>query len=127
MSDEAEEAAPTAAADDRVVLVLVTGPSRQVIEEIGTRLVEERLAACVNIVPEVTSVYRWRERVERASEALGILKTTIALAGRLESRVQEMHPYDVPEVLVIDTAGGSQAYVDWVLDSVSSRSGDGAA
>ena len=115
------------ARDDGVVIVLLTGPSGEELQQLATRLVEERLAACVNILPGVTSVYRWEGRVERASEALGIVKTGRALVGRLQARVLQMHPYDVPEVLVIEPTGGSRAYLDWVLDSVSSRSDDGAA
>ena len=127
MPGGAEGAGHAAGTDESVVVMLVTGPGPDVIEEIGARLVEERLAACVNVLPGVTSVYRWRDGVERAPEALGILKTTRALAGRLEARVLELHPYDVPEVLVIDTAGGSRSYLAWVQDSVSGRSGDGEA
>ena len=115
------------ARDDEVVIVLLTGPSGEELQQLATRLVEERLAACVNILPGVTSVYGWEGRVERASEALGIVKTGRALVGRLQARVLQMHPYDVPEVLVIEPTGGSRAYLDWVLDSVSSRSDDGAA
>ena len=115
------------ARDDEVVIVLLTGPSGEELQQLATRLVEERLAACVNILPGVTSVYGWEGRVERASEALGIVKTGRALVDRLQARVLQMHPYDVPEVLVIEPTGGSRAYLDWVLDSVSSRSDDGAA
>ena len=127
MPAEPETVPRGVAADDRVVLVLVTGPSGEDLEEIGARLVEERLAACVNILPDVLSVYRWRGAVERDSEAMGIAKTRRSLVERLQARVRQLHPYEVPEVLVIDTAGGSRAYLDWVLDSVSSRSDDGAA
>ena len=116
-----------AAADDEVVIVLLTGPSGKELHGMATRLVEERLAACVNILPGVTSVYRWQGGIEQGSEALGIVKTSRSLVERLRARVLEMHPYDVPEVLVIETTGGSRAYLDWVLDSVSPRSDDGAA
>ena len=110
-----------------VVVVFLTGPTHQQLEDMATRLVEEGLAACVNILPGVTSVYRWRDRVERDTEALGIVKTDARLLSRLEDRVRELHTYDLPEVLVIESVGGSRAYLDWVLDSVTSRSGDGEA
>jgi periplasmic divalent cation tolerance protein len=116
-----------AARDDGVVIVLLTGPSGEELQQLATRLVEERLAACVNILPGVTSVYRWQGGIERDSEALGIVKTGRALVDRLQARVLQLHPYEVPEVLVIESTGGSRAYLDWVLDSVSSRSDDGAA
>ncbi len=115
------------AGDDGVVIVLLTGPSGEELQQMATRLVEERLAACVNILPGVTSVYRWQGGIESGSEALGIVKTGRDLVDRLQARVLGMHPYEVPELLVIETTGGSRAYLDWVLDSVSSRSDDGAA
>jgi periplasmic divalent cation tolerance protein len=112
---------------DDVIAVLLTGPTREQLEELATHLVEERLAACVNIVPKITSVYRWRDRVERDTEALAIVKTVAALLPDLETRVRELHSYDLPEVLALESAGGSRAYLKWVIDSVESRSGDGAA
>jgi periplasmic divalent cation tolerance protein len=112
---------------DGVIAVFLTGPTRERLEELATHLVEERLAACVNIVPGITSVYRWHDRVERDTEALAIVKTVAALLPDLEARVRELHSYDLPEVLALESAGGSRAYLKWVIDSVESRSGDGAA
>lgn len=127
MPEERETDPDGAAGIDRVVIVLLTGPSGRELQRIATCLVDERLAACVNILPDVTSVYRWKGGIERGSEALGIVKTGRALVDRLRDRVLQLHPYDVPEVLVIETTGGSRAYLEWVLDSVSSRSDDGTA
>jgi periplasmic divalent cation tolerance protein len=127
MPAEPEVDPQATAGDDGVVIVLLTGPSGEELQQMATRLVEERLAACVNILPGVTSVYRWKGGIERGSEALGIVKTARALIERLQARVLQMHPYEVPEVLVIEATGGSRDYLDWVLDSVSSRSDDGAA
>jgi len=127
MPDQPETDPHRAAGKDGVVIVLLTGPSGEELQRIATCLVEERLAACVNILPDVTSVYRWQGGIERDSEALGIVKTGRTLVDRLRDRVLELHRYDVPEVLVIETTGGSRAYLDWVLDSVSSRSDDGTA
>lgn len=112
---------------DGVIAVFLTGPTREQLEELATHLVEEKLAACVNIVPKITSVYRWRDRVERETEALAIVKTVAALLPDLEARVCELHSYDLPEVLALESAGGSRAYLKWIMDSVESRSGDGAA
>jgi periplasmic divalent cation tolerance protein len=110
-----------------VAVVLLTGPTAEELTEIGRRLVEERLAACVNIVPRVKSIYRWEGAVEESGEALAIVKTTADRLRRLEGRVRELHPYELPEVLAIESAGGSSAYLDWIRESVTKRSGDGAA
>jgi len=127
MPAEPETDPHAAGGNDGIVLVLLTGPSPEELQRLATRLVEERLAACVNILSGVTSVYRWQGGIERDSEALGIVKTARSLVERLQARVLELHPYDVPEVLVVETSGGSRDYLDWVLDSVSPRSDDGAA
>jgi len=81
-------------------------------------LVEERLAACVNVLPPMISMYRWKGGVEQDREQQLIIKTTVASLGRLQARVRELHPYEVPEFLVIPAIGGSDAYLTWVQDSV---------
>ena len=101
------------------VVILVTAPDAATLEELGGRIVEERLAACLNIVPSIASVYRWQGRVERASEALAVIKTTSARAPALVARIRELHPYELPEVLTLPVAGGSRAYRDWVAACVA--------
>lgn len=108
-----------------VRLVLVTGPDRATLEELGRRVVDERLCACVNVLPGVASVYRWAGDVEAASEALALLKTTGGRVGALEARVRELHPYDEPEFLAFDVDLGSPSYLAWVAESVEERPGDG--
>ncbi len=96
-----------------VRLVLVTAP----VEEapgLARRLVEERLAACVNLLPPVDSIYRWEGRVEEGRERLLVIKTTRARVGELRSRVETLHPYEVPEFVVVPVEGGSDAYLGWV-------------
>ena len=112
---------------ENVVVVFITGPSREQLVELASRLVDEGLAACVNVLPDVTSIYRWQGVVKRDSEALGIVKTASGLLPDLEARVRELHAYEVPEVLAIETAGGNRSYLEWVLESVAARSGDGEA
>ncbi len=114
-------------AETRIVVILITGPTADELRTIGARLVEDRLAACVNVLPGVSSIYRWRDSVEESREALAIVKTTAARMRLLEACVQELHSYDLPEILALETAGGSGAYMDWIRDSVTIRSGDGAA
>lgn len=104
-------------ADGRVVLV--TAPDAGVAEELVERLVAEGVVACGNIVAGVTSIYRWQGEVERATESLVVFKTTAAGAARLIERVPELHPYDVPEVLVLSLEAGHRPYLDWISENVS--------
>ena len=109
------------------MVVLLTGPTAEVLRAIAGSLVEERLAACVNVLPGATSIYRWEEAVEESEEALAIVKTTADRLGSLETRVRELHPYELPEILAIEPDGGSSVYLNWIRESVTIRSGDGAA
>ena len=107
-----------------VVIVLVTGPDREALARIGRRVVEDRLAACANVLDGVLSVYRWKGDVEEASEALAILKTTRAGAEALEDTVRVLHPYEEPEFIVLPVEGGSESYLAWIAGSVAaSREG----
>ena len=105
--------------DGGIVVVLVTGPDRETLVEIGRRVVENRLAACANVLDGVSSVYRWKGRVEEAGEALAILKTTPARTGPLEDSVRALHPYEEPEFIVLPVLGGSDSYIEWVARSVA--------
>jgi len=102
-----------------VVIVLTTGPDRETLMEIGRKVVEDRLAACVNILDGVLSVYRWQGRIEEEPEAMAILKTSEARLSELEDVVRELHPYSEPEFLVLPVSSGSTGYLAWVMDSVS--------
>lgn len=108
--------------EDEARVVLVTVPDEAAAAALVERLVEERLVACGNIVPGMTSIYRWQGKVERAREALVIFKTTEAGAGDLIRRVPEIHPYDVPEVLVLPVESGHRPYIDWVVANVGQES-----
>ena len=99
-------------------LALATAPDRKAAERLAAVLVEERLAACVNIVAPIISVYRWQGAVEREDEALLLLKTTEARLEPLRERLLELHPYDTPEFLVFQVAAGAPDYLRWVADSV---------
>jgi len=97
-----------------VVVVLVTCPSREVAERIAKALLEARLAACVNITPELKSIFWWKGEVEEASEVLMFIKTKAELLDELIARVRELHPYEVPEVIALPVAAGLSDYLAWV-------------
>jgi periplasmic divalent cation tolerance protein len=106
------------AADD-VVVVVVSAPDAVVAGAIADAVVDEGVAACVNIVAGVTSVYRWKGAVERAQEHLLMIKTTRARYPALQTVVMRLHPYEVPECLALPVAAGLPAYMSWVRDAVS--------
>lgn len=96
---------------------LCTCPDAATAARIAEALVDERLAACVNVLPGVESVYRWQDRVERASEVLLIIKTTRDRLQTLTGRVVELHPYELPELVAVDIAGGLPGYLAWIADA----------
>ncbi len=100
-----------------VVAVLVTVPDADRGAELTRSLVEARLAACGNVVPGVRSIYRWEGRIQDEGEALVVLKTTRRRVPELLERIRGLHPYDVPEILAIPVEEGTQAYLDWVVES----------
>ena len=97
-----------------VVVVLTTVPTGNKGEEIGRTLVEERLAACVNLLAPMTSIYRWRGAIESESEQQMVIKTTRGRVPALQSRLAALHPYELPEFLVLAVADSSAAYFEWV-------------
>jgi len=99
-------------------VVVTTFPDADVAESVATGLVEQRLAACANIVPGVMSIYRWEGEIEREGEVMAVLKTTAAGYGPLRDRLAAMHPYDVPEILAFPVPEGSGAYRAWVAAEV---------
>ena len=107
---------------DRVYVVLVTAPPEKAAE-IARALVESRVAACVNIVGGVSSVYWWEGRVEEAQEALLIAKTTQAALSRFLEVVRRVHPYEVPEAIALPVEAGLEDYLRWVRCEVGSDGG----
>ena len=101
-----------------VVLTAVGAPPEA--QQIARTLVEERLAACVNVVPGVTSVYRWKGTVEQEAELLLVIKTMGDRLEALKTRLLELHPYELAEVVVIPIVGGHSAYLEWLADQVTS-------
>lgn len=104
---------------ESVRVVLVTGPNRETLAELGRTVVRERLAACVNVLDGVVSVYRWEGEVREASEAMAVLKTSAGRVDPLRERILELHPYDTPEFLALEVEGGAPEYLRWIEESVS--------
>ncbi|MCB1195192.1 divalent-cation tolerance protein CutA [bacterium] len=98
----------------------ITAPNEGIGRKIAQLLVEEKLAACVTIIPAVISCYRWNGKIETGAECLLMGKTTESLAQAIKNRVSEIHPYDVPEILFVNIANGLESYLQWVGESVSS-------
>jgi periplasmic divalent cation tolerance protein len=102
-------------------IVLVTAGDEQQAQSIARRLVDDHLAACVNIVGPIRSVYRWGDAVEDEPEFLLLIKTRASLLSRVERRVIELHSYEIPEVLAIAPSGGSAAYLRWLFESTAQK------
>jgi periplasmic divalent cation tolerance protein len=96
------------------VVVLITAGSQEEAERIAQALVSEMLAACVNVIPGITSVYRWQGEVQSDSEWLLVAKSCRDILADLTRRVQALHSYDVPEIIALPLAGGSEAYLRWL-------------
>jgi periplasmic divalent cation tolerance protein len=96
------------------ILVLTTVPDEKTGQEIGRTLVEERLAACVNVTPTVRSFYRWEGKVCSEGENVLFVKTRASLFGRLEDRIKALHPYKVHEIIALRVEKGSKDYLGWL-------------
>jgi len=103
----------------RVALVLTTLPNAASARRLAAHLIKMKLAACVSFREGWVSTYRWKGRVERAKETLAIIKTTSSKYSRLENEIKALHPYDVPEILCVNAAGGLRTYLQWIAASVS--------
>jgi len=103
--------------DSPSLVIYCTCPDPATAERIAEALVSERLAACVNLVPGLTSIYRWQGQIQRDNEWLLIIKTRNTIYPLLETRIRDLHPYAVPEIIALPIQAGSAAYLDWIVDS----------
>jgi periplasmic divalent cation tolerance protein len=99
-------------------LVLTTASSQEEARKLANALVERRLAACVNILPKIDSIYRWNDKVEESQEFLLLIKTTRSAISPLREAIQELHSYDLPECIALAIDDGSAAYLQWIDESV---------
>jgi periplasmic divalent cation tolerance protein len=102
---------------DRAVMLYTTFPSLVEAETVGKTLVEDRLAACVNILPGMISHYRWEGAIERAEEAVMLIKTRASLAETVRAAVKTSHPYETPAILVLPIESVDETYFGWIMDS----------
>ena len=100
-------------------IVLTTAGSEEQAAKIARHLVEHGLAACVNIVPQVASIYRWKDKVEEAREWLLMIKTTASLFGQVHQAIADLHSYEIPECICLAIEDGSPDYLQWIAESVS--------
>lgn len=98
------------------IIVFVTFPTEDEAARIGRILVEEELTSCMNIIPAVRSIYRWKGEVRNEGEALSVMKTRRALFEALKERVIELHPYEVPEVIATRIEAGHSDYLEWIAE-----------
>ena len=102
----------------QVLIVFCSCGAEEEATRIASALVEERLAACVNILPGMQSIYRWHGVIERAGELLLLIKTTEAQLAALRVRIEALHSYDTPEVIALPIAGGSERYLAWLREQL---------
>jgi periplasmic divalent cation tolerance protein len=101
------------------LVVLVTCPTQRIAQKMAHTLVEQRQAACVNVIPGLTSIYRWEGKIRRDTETLLVIKTRRMRLPGLTRLVKSLHPYSIPEVLAVPVAGGSGSYLSWVHNSTT--------
>ncbi|KAB2926678.1 MAG: divalent-cation tolerance protein CutA [Dechloromonas sp.] len=96
------------------LLIITNCPDEEVANAIALALVEEKLAACVNLLPRVQSVYRWQGAVESTSEIPLLIKSTAACYAAVENRIRQLHPYEIPEIVALPITHGLPAYLNWL-------------
>ncbi|AZY47743.1 divalent-cation tolerance protein CutA [Bordetella avium] len=105
--------------DDDVVLIISNAPDMLLAKRIAHELVKDGMAACVNLGQPALSVYRWKDEIESAEEIPLTIKTTCGRQSAVVSTLQRLHPYEVPEIIMVPVIGGASSYLDWVREQVS--------
>ena len=103
-------------AEERAILLYLTCPSLAEAKRIGGVLVEQKLAACVNIFPSMIAIYEWQDKLEEAEEAAMFVKTRADLEKQVIEKIKRLHPYETPALLVLETGGGSAEFLKWIMD-----------
>ena len=104
--------------EKKPIIVLCTAPDMDCAKQIAHFLLKEKLAACCNIMPKITSVYVWQGKIEQDDEYLIFIKTKLNNYKKLEDAITKLHPYDVPEIISVDITAGSNKYLNWISENV---------
>ena len=102
---------------DQILLAISTFPDADTANRVAQTLVEEKFAACANLVSAVHSIYRWKEKIETAGEVMVYFKTIQDRQAAFEEKLRSLHPYEVPEIIFVKIDGGSPDYLRWVIDN----------
>lgn len=101
---------------DEVLLVMSTFPDAPIAHHVAQQIVEERLAACANVLPSIKSIYRWEGKVEESEESLVLIKTTVDQFAAVQTTLRRLHPYEVPEIIALRIDHGLSDYLRWVVE-----------
>jgi len=104
-----------------LALIITMVPDNDIGEKIAQALVSSRTAACVNMIGGATSCYRWEGKLQRDSESLLLVKTRMQLASKVQEVIESNHPYEIPEVIVLPISGGSERYLNWVVEETDTN------
>lgn len=102
---------------DRILLALSTFPDRETAQRISTQLITEKFAACANILPGIESIYRWKEKIETGSETLVLFKLGEDRQSAFQEKLRSLHPYEVPEIILVPISSGLPEYLRWVIEN----------
>ena len=102
---------------EQILLAISTFPDAEAADRIAHTLIEEKFAACANIIPTVHSIYRWKDKVETAGEVIVFFKTTLDRQAAFQEKLQSLHPYEVPEIICVNINTGSPDYLRWVIEN----------
>jgi len=108
--------------DKNAILIISSAPDTATSEKIANRLIEQDLAACVNIVPGMRSIYKWQGKLESGSEQLLLIKAPQTMYAAIEKQIAAMHPYELPEIIAVSIEAGLPAYLDWVGERMPNKS-----
>ena len=102
---------------EQMLFAVSAFPDAETADRIAHTLIEEKFAACANIIPAVHSIYRWKDKIETAGEVIGFFKTTADRQGAFQEKLRSLHPYEVPEITFVPVSGGLPEYLRWVAES----------
>ena len=102
---------------EQILLAISTFPDAEAADRIAHTLIEEKFAACANIIPTVRSIYRWKDKIETAGEVIVFFKTTLDRQAAFQEKLRSLHPYEVPEIICVNIDTGSPDYLRWVIEN----------